>query len=87
MPGKVFCFTGKFVFGPRSLCEQAIQSCSGLVGGITKKLNHLVVGSLGSPEWKHGSFGTKIDKVVQYRTGRLPLRIVHEDIWAGSLRG
>ncbi len=87
MPGKVFCFTGEFVFGPRGLCEQAIQSRGGLVGGITKKLNYLVVGGLGSPEWKHGSFGTKIEKAVQYRTGGLPLRIVHEDVWAGSLRG
>ena len=30
---------------------------------------------------------TKSEKAVQYRAGGLPLRIVHEDVWAGSLRG
>lgn len=84
--GRSFCFTGDFVFGPRSTCEAAVLRRGGSVGSITKKLNYLVVGGLGSPEWKHGSFGTKIEKAVAYRTEGIPLRIVHEDVWANSLR-
>lgn len=85
---KVFCFTGDFVFGPRSTCEQAVERRGGLITtSVSKKLHYLVVGGLGSPEWKYGSFGTKIEKAVQYRTNGVPLMIVHEDIWAGSLRG
>ena len=83
--GKQFCFTGDFVFGPRSTCEEAIERRGGMVGTLTKKLDYLVVGGLGSHEWKHGSFGTKIAKAVLYRDGGCPIKIVHEDVWASSL--
>lgn len=83
-----FCLTGDFFFGPRGVCEEAIARRGGVVqSGITKKLDYLIVGGLGSPEWKHGSFGTKIEKAVSYRSEGLPLLIVHEDIWASSLAG
>ena len=85
--GKQFCFTGDFVFGPRRTCEEAIERRGGIVGSVTKKLDYLVVGGLGSLEWKHGSFGTKIEKAVMYREGGCPVRIVHEDVWTASLRG
>lgn len=81
-----FCLTGDFVFGPRPSCEQAILRRGGQVqDGITKKLHYLVVGGLGSAEWKHGSFGTKIEKAIGYRRDGVPLLIVHEDVWAASL--
>lgn len=84
--GRRFCLTGDFVFGPRDVCAAAIQRRGGeVISGITKKLNYLVVGGLGSPEWKHGSFGTKIEKAIQYRADGVPLMVVHEDLWAGSL--
>ena len=85
--GKTFCFTGDFVFGPRRLCEQAIERRGGAIGSVTKKLHYLVIGGLGSPEWKHGSFGTKIEKAVEYRQSGIPLLIVHEDVWANGLNG
>lgn len=82
----LFCLTGDFVFAPRPQCEQAILSRGGLVSGsITKKLNYLVVGGLGSDEWKHGSFGTKIAKAMEYKRAGVPILIVHEDVWASSL--
>lgn len=85
---KRFCLTGEFVFGPRTTCESAIERRGGLVqAGITKKLHYVVVGGLGSPEWKHGSFGSKIEKAIEYKRDGLPLLIVHEDVWAASLRG
>lgn len=83
--GRSFCFTGDFVFGPRSICEAAITRRGGAVSAITKKLNYLVIGGLGSPEWKHGSYGTKIEKAVAYRAAGVPLLIVHEDVWANAL--
>lgn len=84
--GRSFCFTGEFVFGTRTLCEAAVLRRGGVVSNITKKLNYLVIGGLGSPEWKHGSYGTKIEKAVAYRSAGVPLLIVHEDVWANSLR-
>lgn len=80
-----FCLTGDFVYAPREKCVKAIEQRGGIVGGVTKKLRYLIVGGLGSPEWKHGSFGTKIEKAMQYKRDGLPIFIVHEDIWASSL--
>lgn len=84
---KSFCFTGDFVFGPRKVCEVAISTRGGTISSVTKKLHYLVVGGLGSPEWKHGSFGTKIEKAIQHKQAGIPLLIVHEDSWAASLHG
>lgn len=81
-----FCLTGDFVFGPRATCEQAIALRGGVVqAGITKKLDYVVIGGLGSPEWKHGSFGTKIEKAIEYKRSGLPIVIIHEDAWAAAL--
>lgn len=83
--GKQFCFTGDFVFGPRKACEDAVVRRGGLIANVTKKLDYLVVGGLGSPEWKHGSFGTKIEKAMQHKQAGTQLFIVHEDLWASAL--
>jgi len=84
--GAVFCLTGDFVFAPRAQCAEAITQRGGKVSdSITKKLRYLVVGGLGSPEWKHGSFGTKLEKAVRYKRDGVPILIVHEDRWASSL--
>ncbi|MDM0109829.1 NAD-dependent DNA ligase [Variovorax sp. J22R24] len=83
--GKLFCFTGDFVFGPRKICEQAIERRGGLVSSVTKKLDYLVIGGLGSPEWKHGSFGTKIEKAMQHKQSGSRIFLVHEDTWASAL--
>nr|AER23981.1 NAD-dependent DNA ligase [Variovorax sp. HH01] len=83
---RMFCFTGDFVFGPRKICEKAVIDRGGIIGNVTKQLHYLVVGGMGSPEWKHGSFGTKIEKAMQHKQAGVRLFIVHEDTWAASLR-
>lgn len=85
--GSQFCLTGDFVFGPRPRCESEIAARGGiLTRGVTKKLSYLVVGTLGSEEWKHGSFGTKIEKAIAYKRSGVPLSIVREDHWTRALR-
>lgn len=85
--GRSFCFTGDFVFGPRSVCKQAVARLGGTANNsVTRKLHYLVVGGLGNPEWKRGFFGTTIEKAVRYRAAGIPLLIVHEDLWARSLQ-
>lgn len=82
----LFCLTGDFVFAPRERCVEEIRQRGGAVGNsVTKKLRYLVVGGLGSSEWKHGSFGTKIETAIRYKREGLPILIVHEDVWANSL--
>ncbi len=86
IPEATFCLTGDFVFATRAHCESVIQKRGGFTSkSVTKKVNYVVVGGLGSPEWKHGSFGTKIEKAMDYKRQGVPLLIVHEDQWASAL--
>lgn len=81
-----FCFTGVFDFGSRNDCHTAIESRGGLPAkGITKKLNYLVIGNIGSDSWLHSSFGHKIAKAIEYRDDGVPLFIISEAHWATSL--
>jgi NAD-dependent DNA ligase len=83
---KTFCFTGVFSYGKRSDCVSAIQARGGIsLDGITKKLNYLVIGDIGSEAWKHSSFGNKIIKAVEYRDSGLPLNIISEEHWIRQL--
>jgi NAD-dependent DNA ligase len=84
--GRVFCLTGDFVYAPRASCESATEELGGsVVSGVSKKLNYLVVGGFGSPEWKHGSFGTKIEKAIALKRDGVPISIVHENHWVSAL--
>jgi NAD-dependent DNA ligase len=85
--GSVFCLTGNFVYAPRNVCIKETVDRGGIVkSNVSKKLNYLVVGGLGSPEWKNGSFGTKIHKAMELKQ-KAQIAIVHEDKWAQSLFG
>ncbi|MEO8298648.1 MAG: BRCT domain-containing protein [Burkholderiales bacterium] len=81
-----FCLTGEFVFAPRSTCAEAIERRGGIVSSaVNKKIQYVVVGGLGSAEWKHGSFGTKIEQAMKLKREGVPLRILHEDRWANFI--
>jgi NAD-dependent DNA ligase len=85
-PDSLFCFTGEFVYAPRAHCASTTERRGGRVSNsVTKRLNYLIVGSLGSREWKHGSFGTKIDQAIRLKREGATVLIVTEDIWASSL--
>jgi NAD-dependent DNA ligase len=86
IPESTFCLTGDFVFATRAHCEATIVKRGGFVSkSVTKKVKYVVVGGLGSTEWKHGSYGTKIEKAIEYKRVGVPLLIVHEDQWAAAL--
>jgi NAD-dependent DNA ligase len=86
VPGRSFCLTGNFCFGTRAACEEMIRQRGGVVQpAVTKKLDYLVVGGLGSEEWKHGSFGTKVDKAMAYKSMGARILVVHEDPFAAAL--
>lgn len=80
---KRFCLTGNFLYGGKDLCESKILKCGGeVLTNVTKKLDFLVVGSLGSPDWKHGNFGNKVEKAIEYRSIGSSLKIIHEESWS-----
>ena len=83
---KVFCLTGKFIYAKRSICEDLTKSLGGeITQNISNRVNYLVVGSLGSPEWKSGSFGEKIKDAANLRQDGLPIKILHESDWKTAL--
>ncbi|WP_049301694.1 BRCT domain-containing protein [Serratia marcescens] len=66
--GKVFCLTGVFMAGKRSIVEERVNAAGGhVIGNITKKLDYLVIGTLSSRDWKFSSHGRKIEKAISYR--------------------
>lgn len=84
--GTLFVFTGQFAYGTRRTCEEEVVARGGYCGkGVTKAGGVLVVGTFGSRDWVHTSFGRKIQKAVSYRESGAPVRIVGEDHWARSL--
>lgn len=85
--GSVFCLTGNFVYAPREVCIRETIERGGIVKpNVSKKIDFVVVGGMGSPEWKHGSFGTKIQKAMELKQ-KASIAIIHEDKWAKCLFG
>ncbi len=85
--GQVYVFTGKFAFGPRKACHKAVTELGGeCASSITRKTSVLVLGTFGSRDWAHTSFGRKIEKAVGYRDKMGLPWIVSEDHWAQHIR-
>ena len=85
-PGSVFVFTGKFAFGTRADCQREVGRLGAFCDDtITKRTNYLVIGTFGSRDWVHTSFGRKIQKAVEHRAQGQRLAIVAEDRWAAAL--
>lgn len=84
--GKNFVFTGIMAFGPRKDCQQLVTDRGGILGGgVSKKVDYLVVGSIGNEQWRHASYGTKILKAVELREAGAPIAIVSEDHWQSAV--
>lgn len=84
--GAVYVFTGRFFSGTRQWCQNAVESRGGATSNsVTRQTNYLVVGAVGSRDWKHTSFGRKIQKAVEVRSDGRPLAIVAEDHWTTCL--
>jgi NAD-dependent DNA ligase len=81
--GAVYVFTGKCAFGTRADCERQVNRLGGSCeSSVTKRTTYLVIGTFGSRDWVHTSFGRKIEKAVSYRSPSAPPFIVGEDHWA-----
>jgi NAD-dependent DNA ligase len=83
---RAFCLTGKFVFGSRKQCETALTNHGGSTqSSPTKTTAFLIIGSIGSREWIHSTYGRKIEKAVALRAEGNPIRIVSESHWVRFL--
>lgn len=83
---KNFCLTGNFVYGPKEVCQTAIEKRGGVVTStVGDDSEFLVVGGLGVDEWRSGGLGTKIESAMRLRAGRKSLKIIPEDSWVANL--
>lgn len=83
---RFFCFTGKFLYGPRSSCEAQVEKRGGYsLSAISGRLNYLVIGTLISPDWKYSTHGKKIEGAVDLRKKGGDLMIISEDQWIDAL--
>ena len=82
MENSVFCLTGDFLMSPES--KRPVIDMLVAQGGIysknlTLKCDYLIVGSLGSPMWKNGDYGTKIERALaNIESGKSSIRIIDE---------
>jgi NAD-dependent DNA ligase len=84
--GRTFVVTGTFAYGPRALVTAAIADRGGTVKpAISKKVDFLVIGEIGTQAWRHSSYGRKIEQAVALRDEGAALRIVAEPHWAQHL--
>jgi hypothetical protein len=85
-PDDVYVFTGRFAYGTREQCQrEATMRGSACEKNVTRRTSFLVVGTFGSEDWQHSSFGLKIQKAVKLRDGGSSIRIIGEDHWANAL--
>ena len=63
-----FCFTGKFAYGTRKQCEDAVSVRGGVaLKSVTMSLDYLVIGIMSSRDWVESTHGTKVMQAVDYR--------------------
>jgi NAD-dependent DNA ligase len=82
----VVVFTGKFAYGTRADCQRAAKDHGAICeADVTKRTHYLVIGTFGSRDWVHTSFGRKIQKAVEYREMGGAPQILGEDHWVESI--
>ena len=83
---KVLCFTGKFIYGSRSKCENKAEKlgCS-IVKDWRSDLDYLIVGTLNSRDWIYQSFGRKIEKAKEYQKQGHKVKVITEEQWLNAI--
>jgi hypothetical protein len=85
-PDDVYVFTGRFAYGTRKDCEhEAMERRSTCEANVTRRTSFLVIGSFGSRDWQHSSFGAKIRRAVKLRDSGFAIRIIGEDHFVNAL--
>ncbi len=85
---KNICLTGDFKHGSREEMHDYLESEGFTIKTcISKKLDYLFVGDLGSPSWKYGKMGGKIIKAQQLQDEGHKIKIINESELFKQLEG
>lgn len=81
------CLTGGFSYGDRKDVEKLIRECGGICDNTVKKTTtYLVVGTLGSDNWKQGTYGEKIKKAMEWQEKGSKIQIVPEECFISEAK-
>jgi DNA polymerase-3 subunit epsilon len=84
--GRTFVFTGRFLFGARAKCEQAVEDRGGVCkADVTRATDYLVVGALKSEDWIRSSHGRKIRKLIENVRSGCHGAVISEEQWADAV--
>jgi hypothetical protein len=80
IPGRSFVVTGVLRMGKRRDFQERLESAGGIVHSAVKvSTDFMVAGDFGSGDWVTSRYGTKFQKVLEYRKTRgAPTKIVRE---------
>ena len=77
---KIVCLTGEFTYGSKADVAEIIDKLGGeIAGGVTSKINVLVVGGEGSDNWSFGNYGTKVKKALELNSKGKNIQIIGEN--------
>ena len=78
--GREFCITGTFNYGERRQVEKVILDLGGEICQKYPKTttDFVVVGTYASAAWKHGNYGRKIEKAMEWRKKGYGIQIISE---------
>lgn len=86
LEGKHICVTGEFEYGSRSEVIKLIEDMGGIIDTTVKKTtDYLIVGAMGSDNWKTGNYGGKILKAVQYNEKGSDIKIFEEHFFISEI--
>lgn len=75
-----FCFTGDSPDYERPQLQAMVLERGGyFFSGVSRKIDYLVVGKNGSPDWQFSTYGRKIEKAVDLQNEGYPIKIITED--------
>lgn len=83
LKNKRFYFTGDFIYGSQTDCENETIKNGGKAAYLYDSgIAYLVVGALGSKNWKFGNYGTKIQNAILKTDARQAnIQIIREKDW------
>lgn len=87
--GSSFLFTGKFDFGTRKECQNAVIDQGGSApSGVSasRAIDYLVIGCGGSKSWAKSSYGRKIEAAILSRREHGKPSIISEEHWVVQQR-
>lgn len=80
---KVFCLTGKFLYGQRTVCQGATVALGAQCSkDVTLSVDYLVIGALASRDWANTSYGRKIEKAMKQRKNGHHIQVIEEEVWS-----